>query len=403
MSSLITSKLANGLHVVNYEIKGLKAGALAIWFRQGYRDERVGEENYYHLLEHVMLSGSRRYPSEFEIEQVVADTGAYLNASTWLEHLCLTTEFLIEDLEKIFDLTADLTLAPRLSQKTIDRETKIINEEMMKNATDIKRTMNYFSTISMYHGTPLAHLAYDHERMVKDATAEKISKLHQRLLNPSGMAIISIGDIPHERLLTLTQEYYGQLEKQTPLIRERAKPVPKTIEPDWPEGETKHIRLCWPAIGADKSETYVFPLINMHLTGHEDSILYRELRLKRGLVYNVKAFNNTASDAGYWYIDFTSSKPDEAITAVRKILTSLKLTTEDLTRAKLRLIHQERRLFRTNFQYAIKTLGISFHLLGRIPPAEETERKIEAIVLSDVEKVIAEYLDFDKTMIIKTK
>jgi len=223
------SKLHNGLNIITLEIPGLKSVNVSFWFKRGSRDEGENEESYYHLLEHCLLSGSQNYPDEFKIAQLIKDTGSYLNAHSDSESICLESDILIGNLKKIFNLLTDASLNPLLSKKIIEREVKIINEELLRKTTFISKTINFYSELSMYNKTDLAKISYGQTRNIQKIDIKKIKELHKQIINPKNIAIISVGGVNHEKIKKIAQKNLGHVKNKEIPVREKQEAKPTKI------------------------------------------------------------------------------------------------------------------------------------------------------------------------------
>ncbi len=395
------SKLNNGLSVQSVETKGFGLETITVWFRQGYRDEKEDEDSYYHLLEHALMSGSDNYPSEEIINKVVADTGSYFNASVWIEHLNVEAQCLMIHLDSIFDLLADLILRPLIKEEVVIQESKIINEELLKHSTDPQRTLAYYSAISMYNNTPLANLGFGRMRNIKGATAEKLLNIYKRILNPSEMAIIGMGGASHDRILKLAEDRFGQISSRPPIKRLIAEPEPQLFQSTSEEKKSTNVHFCLPAVEYRHPDFPVFNIINSYLSQGMDSLLYRELRLKRGLVYSISANNSSFSDAGYWFVSFSSSQPDQVIDIIKQILIDLQFDQSMLNQTQKRILAKTDRIFNANHLWAIKSLGRSFSCLGHLETLIEAEEKINRVSVNDVNRIIKSYLNPERALVIR--
>ncbi len=400
-----TEKLENGLTIFYGEIKDSPLVNLNIRINYGSRDERVGEGSFYHLLEHVMLSGSTPYPDEFAIAKVKEETGSYLNASTGPECINVVSEFLAPDIEKIFDLSANFVTNPIITQERIDREKGIINQELSRLTNDPHRSVYYYSMKSLFHGTNLAQTPFGDDGALGEVSIEQIKDLHQKILDPERMALICLGDLDFEQVKSLTKKYFSHLSKKAETYsRPVIKLNPQIRECDFVSQKSKIVRINFLTVPYGHPDDYALTLLSWILSDGFDSRLYQALRVKTELVYTVNSDNSAFSDAGFFWIKFPSNNPDEAIGIVYEELAKIsEISEEELASNKKSLVNTRKRGFWSNRESLIGELGYSFTSSGLVENPEEFETKINQVSLEDIIGVAKKYLTPDKAILIRTK
>src|SRR3982750_1994164 len=121
------TELDSGLRVVSERIDSVRSVALGFWIRTGSRDETVEEAGVSHFLEHLLFKGSDRFSST-EIDQIFDGMGAEVNAGTGKETTSVYSRFLDRNLERAFDVMADMVLRPAYPE--IDSERQVVIEEI---------------------------------------------------------------------------------------------------------------------------------------------------------------------------------------------------------------------------------------------------------------------------------
>jgi zinc protease len=400
-----TEKLANGLTIFYGEIKDSPLVNLNIRINYGYRDEEPGQESFHHLLEHLMFAGSRLYPDEFAIGKVKEETGSYVNASTSLEYINATSEFLEPDTDRLFELISNLVIEPILTQERVDREKEIINQELSRLTNDPNRSTYHYSMKSLFNGTDLAKVAYGSDRAIGEVTVEQIQALHQKVLDPERMAVICVGNIGFEKVKELTQKHLGHLPKKPISYRRpEIKLNPKVFECDFVSQKSKVVQISFLTVSSTHPDDTALSLLSWILSHGIDSRLYQALRIKTKLAYSVSSGNPSFTDAGYFVIKFQSDQPDQAIQLVYKELDRLNdLTEEELSSSKKSAINTQKRENWSDRDSLADSFAWSFTTMEKIETPEEYERKINEVTLTDILRVAKSYLTEDKAIVVRTK
>src|SRR5437868_4731423 len=76
-----TETLPNGLKVLALENHKAPVATFHIFYKVGSRNEQVGKTGLAHLLEHLMVRGTKKYKPE-EIDEIIQENGGELNAMT---------------------------------------------------------------------------------------------------------------------------------------------------------------------------------------------------------------------------------------------------------------------------------------------------------------------------------
>lgn len=119
--------LSNGIRVISDKVPHVQTFALGIWVECGSRDDTL--PGIAHMLEHVLFRRSQRYTGT-ERARLVESLGAYLNASTSKEQTCYYVRGLAEHVERLADLLIELVFAPAFTATDIEKERRIILEEL---------------------------------------------------------------------------------------------------------------------------------------------------------------------------------------------------------------------------------------------------------------------------------
>src|SRR6185295_1035506 len=127
LSAAKLSELGSGVRVVTEEVPLVRSVALGLWVRTGSRDETPAQAGVSHFLEHLLFKGTERY-SAIEISERFDGLGASVNAATGKETTHLHARFLDEHTEEVFDLLAEMLLAP--TYPDIDSERQVVLEEI---------------------------------------------------------------------------------------------------------------------------------------------------------------------------------------------------------------------------------------------------------------------------------
>src|SRR5262245_47913573 len=124
-----TTRLPNGLTILTEHMPGLRSVTAGIWVRRGSRHESPELNGICHFIEHAVFKGTaRRTSRDIAIES--DRLGGHLDAYTTHELTGFAIKVADQALPQAFDLLADMISEPRFDPADLEREQRVILEEM---------------------------------------------------------------------------------------------------------------------------------------------------------------------------------------------------------------------------------------------------------------------------------
>ena len=131
-SGYTVQKLPNGQTVVVYPIKDNPIVTIDTWIKTGSINENDTNNGVAHFLEHLFFKGTKAHPTG-ELEKILESKGAIVNAATSKDF----THYYITIPSKYFDtamdLHSDMLLNPQIPRKELEKERKVVLEEIAKD------------------------------------------------------------------------------------------------------------------------------------------------------------------------------------------------------------------------------------------------------------------------------
>ena len=298
-----TTRFQNGLTILTEHMPGLRSISLGIWVRCGSRHEARALNGICHFIEHALFKGTKRRTAQ----QIAAESdrlGGSLDAYTTHELTGFALKIVDTSLPQAFDLIADLVGNPRFDEHDLNRERKVILEEMKMIEDTPEELLGelfnaaYFPDHSLgrpIEGTAETVASFDH-------TAA--AQFHSENYSPANLVIAAAGNIVHEQLTELAAQKFGD-RGHTPQKHDASSPptpaTPILIERKQ-DLEQAHLVLATPWPSAKSDDRYAASLLGTILGGGTSSRLWQSIREERGLTYTIGAGGNTFSDVGIFTI-----------------------------------------------------------------------------------------------------
>src|SRR4029079_14654242 len=124
-----STKLPNGIVVLTEHMPGLRSVTVGIWVRRGSRHESPALNGICHFIEHAVFKGTQRRTAH-DIAIETDRLGGHLDAYTTHEMTGFAIKVADTALAEAIDLLTDLVSHPIFDQEALEREQKVILEEM---------------------------------------------------------------------------------------------------------------------------------------------------------------------------------------------------------------------------------------------------------------------------------
>ncbi|HEX8853889.1 MAG TPA: pitrilysin family protein, partial [Pyrinomonadaceae bacterium] len=124
-----TTRFPNGLTVLTEYMPGVRSATLGIWVRRGSRHEPPALNGICHFIEHAVFKGTERRTA-LDIAVESDRLGGHFDAYTTHEVTGFALKVVDSAVPQAFDLLSDMLARPRFDEEDLEREQKVIIEEM---------------------------------------------------------------------------------------------------------------------------------------------------------------------------------------------------------------------------------------------------------------------------------
>jgi predicted Zn-dependent peptidase len=198
---------AGGAEIVLDRCPGSGSVLVAVAVRSGSAWEAPETRGVTHLLEHLLFDGSERFTRE-EISGWADDNGAFLNAFTRKE---VTVYFLLaraDLLEESIEILSQMLLHPVFSPDEIEKERKVVLEEMAHGQDDPGEAVSREADRFLYRGSSLTEPVIGYQSTMESVSRERIIEYYRAMYTPGRMRIFITGDFDRGRTLGWLDDYF---------------------------------------------------------------------------------------------------------------------------------------------------------------------------------------------------
>ncbi len=126
---IVREVLDNGLRLLTESMPHVRSVTIGVWLTRGSRHESADKGGIAHFVEHMLFKGTAARSAE-DIAQAIDSIGGQLDAFTAKEYASYYIKVLDEHLPLALDILSDVVRNPAFREEDIDKEKKVILEEI---------------------------------------------------------------------------------------------------------------------------------------------------------------------------------------------------------------------------------------------------------------------------------
>ncbi|HEY0458969.1 MAG TPA: pitrilysin family protein [Pyrinomonadaceae bacterium] len=396
-----TTRFENGLTILTDKMPDVRSVTLGFFFRRGARHEPAELNGISHFIEHAVFKGTERR-SALEIAIETDRLGGNLDAFTMHEETGFAIKVVDRELEKAFDLMADLLANPRFDERELKREQKVIIEEIKMTEDAPEEYLGEIFNEKLFPNHPLGLSIAGTPKTVRSFNHERTRAFHEEVFSPRNLVIAAAGNLEHRHIVELAERFFHQkTEDQKPLTEDQ-KPIlaaPIVIKRN-PTLEQAHMIIATPFTAATDERRYAADILANALGGGTSSRLWQKVREEKGLAYSVGASAAMYQDCGVFqiYAGTSPHKTEQVLDISLKELRAVVrdgISTEELELMKAQSVASILLGLEDSAARAA-TLARLEMVHGRQIPLEETLQKIEAVAAEEVRELAREFFQTEK-------
>jgi predicted Zn-dependent peptidase len=386
------SQQGTGVRVVTEGVPSVRSVALGLWVRTGSRNETPAQAGVSHFLEHLLFKGTARF-SAIEIAEKLDGLGASVNAATGKETTHLHARFLDEHTEEVFDLLAEMLLAPTYPE--VDSEREVVLEEIAMYEDEPQDRVHDILAEAVFGEHPLGRRVLGEAEVISSVPVPEIEAYRSAHYTGANVVVGAAGNVDHSRIVELAERLV-----QPPAADGNNRPG---VETDglarlcFYQKDTEQYHICFgaPGIRRDDERRYALAVLDSIFGGSSSSRLFREVREKRGLAYAVGSYNEQYTDSGLIasYVGTREDNVEEACSIIGSELTRLRtepVSDQELSRGKENV---KGRLVLSSESTAARMSRISRATLFDMPidSLDEMLAKVDAVTIDDLTALADEF------------
>jgi len=314
-------QLDNGVKCILDRRKGAGVAAMQVWVKVGSRNEDDRVAGITHFIEHLIFKGTEGGES-YEIAPRIEALGGNINAFTSYDNTVYHIVMPRKSFETGLQLLADSVRRPAFPEEELEKEKKVVIEEIKMGEDDPQRKLFNELFSASYPDHPYGRPIIGYRDSVLSIGRSHIVSYFREHYVPGRMAIVVVGDFDGQKVRELLNRHLswpagaeGRVEKGPqaaetgPAVEHRVRIIEKEV------AET-YLALSYPIGSLVHPDTVALDLLGKILADGDSSRLQATLKHARGLVTDAESYVFTPRENGLFVIVATFKGRDhERVTA----------------------------------------------------------------------------------------
>lgn len=397
-------KLPNGQTVVVYPIKDNPIVTIDTWIKTGSINENDANNGVAHFLEHLFFKGTKAHPTG-DFDRILESKGAIVNAATSKDFTHYYITIPSEYFDTAMELHSDMLLHPQIPRKELEKERKVVLEEIAKDGnTPAKKVYDNLNDM-LYTKHPYKRKVIGSADIIGTIRREEILDYFNNYYAPSNMVTLVVGDVDTDKAIAKIQQSFNQ-EYKKPVrntFKKEAQLTSQKRKIEYSDTQSGYMMIGFRGADICDNETFALDILAEILGGGKSSRLYRDIKEQKGLAFSISASNGSFRDDGIFYItaNYTPASLEKLEKAIFEEISNIQkygITDEELQRAK-NMIVQDTYYARESTSNISSELGYIMALTNNSALYDTYLDNIKKVTVQDVNNAARKFLGVNKSAV----
>ncbi len=384
--------LKNGLKIITVPLKNTQSVTVLVLVGAGSKYETKENNGISHFLEHMLFKGTKKRPTTLKISETLDKVGGIYNAFTGEEYTGYWAKVGFTQLDLALDWISDIFINSKIEGKEIEKEKRVIVEEINMCLDNPQHYIQYLWTELLYGDQPAGWKLFGEKEVITKFKRNDFVDYFNNQYVAGNTVICVAGNLETETVEKKVKKYFKSIKTGAP--KSKLKVIEEQTSPQslvyFKKTDQTHILLGARGYDVFHPKKYAQTLLSIILGGSMSSRLFISVREKQGLAYYIHTFSDTQTDTGcvVTQAGICNNKVEQAIKAILKeykTISNKKVSKEDLQKAKDYLKGKMSLLLEPSDAQA------SFYaeqelFTEKIMTLKEKFAKIDKVTVSDIQK-----------------
>ena len=293
--------LRNGLRVITVPQEVTQAVTALVLVGTGSKYETKKNNGISHFLEHMYFKGTEKRPTPLAVIEPLDKIGAIYNAFTSEEYTGYFAKVEFSHIDLALDWISDIYLNSLLPPKEIEKERKVIIEEMNMY---LDMPMLYVGELwkkLLYGDQPAGWEVIGTKENIINISRQQILSYMKSQYVAANTIVCLAGKFSKADIISKIKKYFlkihtADFKNKFPVIEKQSKPQTLLY---FKKTDQTHLTLGVRAYNLFHPQRYAQEILGVILGGMMSSRLFVEIRQKLGMAYYIKTNAHSDPDAGY--------------------------------------------------------------------------------------------------------
>lgn len=314
--------LENGLEILTIK-KDTQISSINLGIKVGAMYESLEEKGLSHFVEHMIFKGTETRKNE-KLNEELENLGGEYNAYTDYESTVYTISCLSEEIENATNLIADMAINSNFLKEEIEKERGVVLAEIRTSKDDIEDlTFKKVNEIA-FDKSSLKYDVTGTEENVKKFTRDDIYRFYKKYYTPKNALVTLVSSMEHEDALKMIKDNFSKWtgdKVDKPLIIKEDN-ISKVVTSYKDNIEQSTIIYLYTFYHLSKEDELPLRILNHRLGESSNSLLFREIREKRGLAYDIYTHLDVTKNIKslYIYTSVADEDIEKTLNAIDEII-----------------------------------------------------------------------------------
>src|SRR5687768_944127 len=190
----------------------VRSVSIGVWLARGSRHEPREQSGIAHFVEHMLFKGTATRSAE-DIAQTIDSIGGQMDAFTAKEYASYYIKVLDEHLPLAVDVLADIVMRPAFSVDDIQREKKVVLEEIKMVEDTPDDLVHELFTENFWQNHPLGRPILGTKDTVESLSVDGLREYFTRTYSAPHLIVAAVGNIEHARARDLVGRAFEDLPR----------------------------------------------------------------------------------------------------------------------------------------------------------------------------------------------
>jgi predicted Zn-dependent peptidase len=295
--------LENGLRIIMVPSKNTEAVTVLALVGTGSKYETKETSGISHFLEHMYFKATKKRPSPLDIALPLDEIGGIYNAFTGQEYTGYFAKVRDSHFEMALDIVSDIFLNSTLPLEEIEKEKKVILEEINMIYDHPMNYIGYLWAKLLYGDQPAGWDIAGTKESVLSLNREKLVGYRKSQYVASDTIVCLSGNLDEKNAVKLAKKYFSGIRKGKADKKPKVSEIQKSPACLIDERKIDQTHLCLGArgYGIFHPKKYIQEILGAILGegGMMSSRMFVEIRSKLGLAYYITTDVEADADTGF--------------------------------------------------------------------------------------------------------